>query len=96
MRRPDPHRWDGARLRDGRRRRDRPFSPYDIFARELTVKGSFAQIHCFNRALLALRTGRVRTDGIVTDRFPLSRFGDALAAVAGSRTIKAVVDPQAS
>ncbi len=72
-----------------------PFSPYDIFARELTVKGSFAQIHCFDRALLELRTGRVRTDGIITDRFPLSRFGDALTAVAGSRTIKAVVDPRA-
>lgn len=72
-----------------------PFSPYDIFARELTVKGSFAQIHCFDRALLELRTGRVRTDGIVTDRFPLSRFTDALDAVSGSRSIKAVVEPQA-
>ena len=72
------------------------WSPYEIFRRQLTVKGSFAQIHCFDRALLELRTGRVRTDGIVTDRFPLSRFGDALTAVTGSRTIKAVVDPQAS
>lgn len=70
------------------------FSPYDLFSRELTVKGSFAQIHCFDRALLELRTGRVRTDGIVTDRFPLARFTDALAAVSGSRSIKAVVEPQ--
>jgi len=69
-----------------------PFSPYQIFARELTVKGSFAQIHCFDRALLELRTGRVRTDGIITDRFQLDRFGEALEAVAGSRTIKAVVE----
>jgi len=70
------------------------FSPYDIFARELTVKGSFAQIHCFDRALLELRTGRVRTDGIITDRFDLAGFGSALDAVAGSRTIKAVLEPQ--
>ncbi len=70
-----------------------PFSPYDLFARELTVKGSFAQIHCFDRALLELRTGRVRTDGIITDRFGLDEFRLALDAVAESRTIKAVVAP---
>ncbi|MEU8824588.1 zinc-dependent alcohol dehydrogenase family protein [Streptomyces sp. NPDC048636] len=66
-------------------------SPYEIFSRELTIKGSFAQTHCFDRALLALHTGRIRTDGIVTDRFPLERFGDALSAVAGSTSIKAVM-----
>jgi D-arabinitol dehydrogenase (NADP+) len=68
-------------------------SPYDIFARELTIKGSFAQTHCFDRALLNLRTGRVRTNGIVSDVVPLERFGDALAAVASSQSIKAVVTP---
>ncbi|MDQ6714908.1 MAG: 2-deoxy-scyllo-inosamine dehydrogenase, partial [Actinomycetota bacterium] len=71
-----------------------PFSPYEIFSRELRIQGSFAQIHCFDRALLELRTGRVRTDGIVTDRFGLASFPAALDAVAGSRTIKAVVEPQ--
>jgi D-arabinitol dehydrogenase (NADP+) len=69
------------------------FSPYDIFARELTIKGSFAQTHCFDRALLALRTGRVRTDGIVTDVVALDRFDEALVAVAGSASIKAVTKP---
>ncbi|MBL1101957.1 zinc-dependent alcohol dehydrogenase family protein [Streptomyces coffeae] len=68
-----------------------PFSPYEIFSRELTIKGSFAQTHRFDRALLFLRTGRIRTDGIITDRFPLERFGDALSAVAGSTSVKAVV-----
>ena len=71
-----------------------PFSPYEIFSRELRIQGSFAQIHCFDRALLELRTGRVRTDGIITDRFGLASFPAALDAVAGSRTIKAVVEPQ--
>jgi D-arabinitol dehydrogenase (NADP+) len=70
-----------------------PFSPYEIFARELTIKGSFAQTHCFDRALLALRTGRVRTEGIVTDVIPLDRFDLALAAVAGSASVKAVLAP---
>jgi D-arabinitol dehydrogenase (NADP+) len=70
-----------------------PFSPYEIFARELTIKGSFAQTHCFDRALLALRTGRVRTEGIVTDVVALARFDEALAAVASSASVKAVVKP---
>jgi D-arabinitol dehydrogenase (NADP+) len=68
-------------------------SPYEVFARELTIKGSFAQTHCFDRALRALTTGRVRTDGIVTDVVPLSRFDRALAAVRSSESIKAVVVP---
>lgn len=65
------------------------FSPYELFSRELTVKGSFAQTHCFDRALLALRTGRVRTEGIVTDVHGLDGFGAALAP----RGIKAVLRP---
>ena len=68
-----------------------PISPYDVFSRELTIKGSFAQTHCFDRALLALSTGRVRTDGIVTDVVPLRRFDEALAAVKDSASVKAVV-----
>jgi D-arabinitol dehydrogenase (NADP+) len=68
-------------------------SPYEVFARELTIKGSFAQTHCFGRALRALTSGRVRTDGIVTDILPLSAFDEALTAVRSSASVKAVVVP---
>jgi D-arabinitol dehydrogenase (NADP+) len=68
-------------------------SPYEVFARELTIKGSFAQTHCFDRALRALTSGRVRTEGIVTDIIPLSSFEQALAAVRSSQSVKAVVVP---
>jgi D-arabinitol dehydrogenase (NADP+) len=68
--------------------------PYEVFKRELTIKGSFAQTHCFDRALLALRTGRVRTDGIVTNLFPLNDFGQALNAVRDDRScLKAAIIP---
>ena len=41
-----------------------------------------------------LRTGRVRTDGMITHRFGLDGYGEALAAVAGdSGCLKAVVEP---
>ena len=61
-------------------------SPYEVFRRELTIKGSFAQTHCFDRAIALLRSGRVRTEGIVTHRFPLDRFVEALQALAADPT----------
>ena len=36
--------------------------PYEIFRRQLTAKGSFAQVNCMDRSLAMLRSGRVRTD----------------------------------
>jgi len=68
-------------------------APYDVFRRELTIKGSFAQQFAFDRALLALRGGRVDTSGMVTHRFGLDQYADALAAVASSDCIKAVIRP---
>jgi len=55
--------------------------PYEIFRRELTVKGSFAQTHCFDRALGVLRSGRVHTNGIVTHQFHLGEYDRALEAL---------------
>ncbi|WP_375426130.1 zinc-dependent alcohol dehydrogenase family protein [uncultured Friedmanniella sp.] len=70
-----------------------PVSPYDIFRRELTVKGSFAQQFSFDRALSALRTGRVSSEGLITRRFGLEQYADALAAVADSSVVKVVLVP---
>lgn len=67
-------------------------SPYEIFRRELTLKGSFAQTHNFDRSLAVLRSGRVQTQGIVTHQFPLDRYGAALAALTGDPTcLKAAI-----
>ena len=56
-------------------------SPYDIYRREVVIKGSFAQSHSFSQAIAALRSGRVRTDGLITHRFGLGGFGTALDAL---------------
>jgi D-arabinitol dehydrogenase (NADP+) len=58
-----------------------PISPYEIFRRELTVKGSFGQVHCFDRALAELRSGRVRSEGMVTHTFPLEDFETAIGCL---------------
>lgn len=67
-------------------------SPYDIFRRELTVKGSFSQAFSFDRALALLRSGRVRTEGMVTHRFSLADYGAAIEAVSQDAScLKAVM-----
>jgi D-arabinitol dehydrogenase (NADP+) len=69
-------------------------SPYDVYRRELTIKGSFAQVSSFPQAIAYLRGGRVRTDGIITHRFGLDGFGRALDAVRDDPTcLKAIIEP---
>ena len=45
----------------------------------------------FGAAIRALRSGRTRTDGIITHRFSLDDYGKALDAVANDRTAHKVV-----
>ena len=69
-------------------------SPYEIFRRELTVMGSFAEMTSFAAALAALRSGRVRTDGIITHRFGLADYAKAIdAAQHDGTTHKIVIVP---
>jgi D-arabinitol dehydrogenase (NADP+) len=68
-------------------------SPYEIFRRELTIKGSFSQTNCLRRAVALLRHGQVVPDGIVTHRYPLNQYDAALAALRDPGCLKAVVIP---
>lgn len=66
--------------------------PFDVFRRELTIKGSFAQQFSFERAVRALRTGRVRSEGLVTHRFGLASYPEAIRTVREDRgCVKALV-----
>jgi D-arabinitol dehydrogenase (NADP+) len=66
-------------------------SPYDVFRREITIKGSFAEIDSFPAAIAALRTGRARTDGLITHRFTLDQYPEALDALRGDRTVHKII-----
>ncbi|HEY2269689.1 MAG TPA: zinc-binding dehydrogenase, partial [Streptosporangiaceae bacterium] len=66
-------------------------SPYDVFRREITIKGSFAEINSFPAAIAALRSGRARTDGLITHRFTLDEYPDALDALRGDRTVHKII-----
>ncbi len=68
-------------------------SPYEVYRRQLSIKGSFAQVECFSRAIAALRSGRVKTTGIITHRFGLDQFGDCLEVVRSDRScLKAIIE----
>jgi D-arabinitol dehydrogenase (NADP+) len=67
------------------------FHPYDVFRREITIRGSFAEIASFGAAIAALRTGRVRTDGIISHRFGLDEYGQALETLRSDPTAHKVV-----
>ncbi|MBU8864798.1 zinc-dependent alcohol dehydrogenase family protein [Paenarthrobacter aromaticivorans] len=70
--------------------------PYEIFSRELTIKGSFAQAHCIDRALFALQSGQVSTEGIITSAIGLEQFQHALDNLHDSEQIKSVIIPNST
>jgi len=68
-------------------------SPYEVFQKELKIMGSFAQTHCFNRAISFIRNGIVKTEQLITHRFPMEEFGKAIEQVeSGKGHIKVVID----
>ena len=50
------------------------FNPFDLFRGEISIKGSFAQVDSFGRALAYLESGRIKVDEIVTDEVLLSDY----------------------
>jgi D-arabinitol dehydrogenase (NADP+) len=66
-------------------------SPFEMFRREITIKGSYAEMTSFGAAIAALRTGRVRTDGIISHRFSLEAYGKALETLESDPTAHKVM-----
>lgn len=67
------------------------FQPFDVFRREITIRGSFAEISSFAGAIAALRGGRAKTDGIITHRFSLDDYGKALDALEHDPSVHKIV-----
>jgi len=65
--------------------------PYEIFARELTVVGSFINPFTHQRAIDALAAGRVDTARIVSHRFPVEQTAEALRMSRQPEAVKVLV-----
>lgn len=68
-------------------------SPFDIFKRELTIMGSYAQALNIGRAVTYLGTLPPTIGRLITHRFRLADYGLAIDALGSSECIKAIVVP---
>lgn len=66
---------------------------YDLFARELTIRGSFVRTNEFRRAVALLTT--LDLAPLVTERFPLVEVRQAFEAARGRRGLRVLVGPGA-
>ena len=71
------------------------FNPFDLFRGEISIKGSFAQIDSFPRAIAYLESGRVKVNEIVTQEIPLPEYQQALDIAWARKGVKTAVLPEA-
>ena len=69
------------------------FNPYNLFRGEISIKGSFAQIDSFARALAYLENGRIRVSEIVTEELPLAEYQHALELAWAHKGVKTALVP---
>lgn len=66
----------------------------DFFARELTYYATSAQVFCFDRALDAIKSKKVHLEELVTSRYCLTEYFDAIDSLRSDRSqIKIVIVP---
>lgn len=71
-----------------------PLPLFDVYKKELTIKGSFVNPDTHSRAVSLINAGLVNFGPIITHRFGLDQLPEAIAAQQGSESIKVVVLPQ--
>ncbi len=67
------------------------WSPYEIFQKQLTIVGSFAQTHCFDRALAYLEGRKLQVNEMVTHAFALGDYRAALETLRARQGIKLII-----
>ncbi|EIN08938.1 GroES-like protein, partial [Punctularia strigosozonata HHB-11173 SS5] len=67
--------------------------PSKIFGDEIKIIGSFAQVHCFPRAVAYLDGGKINVKGMVTDVFKLEEYEKALEKMNSRTAVKIAIKP---
>ncbi|KAH7910365.1 chaperonin 10-like protein [Hygrophoropsis aurantiaca] len=67
--------------------------PSKIFGDEIRIIGSFAQTHCFPRAVSYLDSGKIKVKGMVTDIYKISEYQEALDKMNSRSALKIAVKP---
>jgi 2-desacetyl-2-hydroxyethyl bacteriochlorophyllide A dehydrogenase len=69
--------------------------PYRIYNKEITITGSMAVLHSYERAADLFAAGVLDPTVFITDRYPLDRYADAIEAFKGGAGLKTQVLPNA-
>ncbi|GLF93271.1 zinc-dependent alcohol dehydrogenase family protein [Streptomyces yaizuensis] len=67
--------------------------PYRIYNQEITITGSMAVLHSFERAAALFAGGLLDPDVFISDRLPLERYAQAIGDFRAGRGRKIVVEP---
>lgn len=67
---------------------------FDVYKKELTIKGSFVNPDTHARAVALINSGKVDFDPIITHRFTLDQLPEAIAMQMSDASIKVVVETQ--
>jgi threonine dehydrogenase-like Zn-dependent dehydrogenase len=68
-------------------------SPYDVYAKDLEIYGSFALRFTFHQAIALLEGGAVQVEPLVSHHFPIEGFAEALALAGSGDAMKVQIDP---
>jgi 2-desacetyl-2-hydroxyethyl bacteriochlorophyllide A dehydrogenase len=69
------------------------FKPYRVYQREITIAGSMAVLHSFERAADLFAAGVLAPEDFITHRFPLARYRDAVDVFLAGKGRKVQVLP---
>jgi 2-desacetyl-2-hydroxyethyl bacteriochlorophyllide A dehydrogenase len=69
-------------------------SPYDVYRKDLEIYGSFSLRYTFHAALALLESGAVDVKPLLSDRFPIEGFPQALALAGSGDAFKVQIQPQ--
>jgi threonine dehydrogenase-like Zn-dependent dehydrogenase len=70
-----------------------PVEPNAVYAKELTIVGSYVNPHTFTRAAALLQSEAVRAESLSLEHFPLDGLHEAFAALREGRTLKSMIHP---
>ncbi len=68
-------------------------SPYDVYRKDLEIYGSFSLRYTFHDAIALLRAGAVDVRPLLSDRFPIEMFPEALALAGSGEAFKVQIQP---
>ncbi len=69
-------------------------SPFDVYQRDLEILGSFALRYTFHDAFALLESGAIDVRPLLSDRFPIERFPEALELASSGEALKVQIQPQ--